>query len=87
MDVNRRLAQAPKAFGALRKTVFMDRNLCLSNAYVLPVLLYGTECWIPLLRHNRKLNSFHHRCIRMILGISNNKQWSEHIIMTEVRRR
>ena len=30
VDVDRRLAQASKAFGALRKAVFMDRNLCLS---------------------------------------------------------
>jgi len=33
------------------------------------------------------LNSFHHRYIRVILGISNRQQWSEHITMTEVKRR
>ena len=93
VDVDKQLAQASKAFGALRKAVFMDKNLHLSikkriyNACVLLVLLYGAECWIPLLRHNRKLNSFHHRCIRVILGTSNRQQWSEHITMTEVRRR
>ena len=59
----------------------------LYNACVLPVLLYGAECWTPLVRHNRKLNSFHHRCIRIILGISNRQQWSERITMTEVRKR
>ena len=93
VEVDRRLAQASKAFGALRKAVFMDRTLSLSikrrlyTAYVLPVLLYGAECWIPVMRHNRKLNSFHHRCIRIILGISNRQQWSERIMMAEVRRR
>ena len=51
------------------------------------VLLYGAECWTPLRRHTRKLNTFHHRCIRTILGISNNQQWTERITMTEVRRR
>jgi len=89
-DISRRLAQASKAFGALRKAVFMDKSLCLPikkriyNARVLPVLLYGAECWTPLKKYNRKLNSFHHR---VILGISNRQQWSEHTTMTEVRGR
>ena len=93
VDVDRRVAQASKAFGALRKSVFLDKSLSLVtkwrlyNAYVLSVLLYGSECWIPLRKHEKKMNSFHHRCIRTILGISNRQQWSEHITMQEVRRR
>ena len=93
VDVDRRVAQASRAFGAMRKAVFMDRNLSLTtkrklyNACVLSVLLYGAECWIPLRKHTRKLNTFHHRCIRIILCISNRKQWSEHITMNEVRGR
>ena len=92
-DVNRRVAQASKAFGALRKAVFLDKNLRMAtkrkiyNACVLSVLLYGAECWIPLRRHEKKVSTFHHRCIRTILGISNRQQWSEHITMAEVRRR
>ena len=92
-DVNRRVAQASKAFGALRKAVFLDKNLRMAtkrkiyNACVLSVLLYGAECWIPLRRHEKKVNTFHHRCIRTILGISNRQQWSERITMAEVRRR
>ena len=92
-DVIRRVAQASKAFGALRKAVFLDKDLKLStkkrvyNACVLSVLLYGAECWIPLKRHEKRLNTFHHRCIRTILGISNRQQWSERITMAEVRRR
>ena len=38
-------------------------------------------------KHKRKLNTFHHRCIRIILGISKRQQWSERITMAEVRRR
>ena len=66
VDVDRRVAQASKAFGALRKSVFMDKNLSLAtkrkvyNACVLSVLLYGSECWVPLRMHER-INSFHHR--------------------------
>ena len=92
-DVSRRVAQASKAFGALRKAVFLDKDLKMStkkrvyNACVLSVLLYGAECWTPLKRHEKRLNTFHHRCIRTILGISNRQQWSERITMAEVRRR
>ena len=50
-------------FGALCKAVFLDKNLSLlikrNNACVIPV--YGAECWTPLIKHYRKLNTFHHR--------------------------
>ena len=93
VDVDRRVAQASKAFGALRKSVFLENSLSLAtkrklyNACVLSVLLYGSESWIPLRKHEKKMNSFHHRCVRTILGISNRQQWSERITMQEVRRR
>ena len=92
-DVETRIAKASRAFGALRKSVFMDKNLRLEtkrrvyDACVLAVLLYGSECWTPLRRHARKLNSFHHRCIRTILGISNQEQWAKRITCTEIRRK
>lgn len=93
VDVDKRIAQASKAFGALRKAVFLDKNLSLAtkrkiyNACVLSVLLYGAECWTPLRKHERRLNTFHHRCVRTILGISNRQQWTNHIAMAEVRKR
>ena len=92
-DIDNRIAKASKAFGALRRAVFLDKNLTLRTkqkiyqACVLSVLLYGAECWILLRKHKRKLNSAHHRCIRIILGISNRQQWSSHISMAEIRMR
>ena len=91
-EVNRRMTQASKTFGAVRKAVFLDKNLSMAtkrriyNACVL-VALYGAECWIPLRGQEKKVNMFHHRCIRAILGISNRQQWSQRITMAEVRRR
>ena len=88
-----RIAKASRAFGVLRKAVFLDRNLTLCTkrkiyqACVLSVLMYGAECWTPLRRHVKKLNTFHHRCIRAILGVSNKQQWTEKITMAELRRR
>ena len=92
-DLEKRISQASKAIGTLRKAVFLDRNLSLKTKRkiykicVLPVLMYGSECWTPLKRHCRKINTFHHRCIRVILGITNQMQWTQHITMREVRRK
>ena len=91
MDVDRQIALDSRAFGALCNAVFLDKNLslsmkkCVNNACVLSVLLYGVEYWLPLMKHYRKLNTFYHRCIRVILGISNRHQWSQHISIAEVR--
>lgn len=68
-EVDRRVAQASKAFESLRRAVFLDRNLTIKTkcliyqACVLSVLLHGAEWWVPLHRHVRRLNGFHHRCI------------------------
>ena len=76
VDVSSRLTQASKAFRALRKAVFGNKDLTLETkcaiyqACVLSVLLYGSECWTPLRRDFRRLNAFHHRCVRTVLGIS-----------------
>ena len=92
-DIDKRITQASKAFGALRKSVFLDKNLSLNTkrkvyqACVLSVLLYGSECWIPLRKHLKKLDSFHNRCIRAVLGISNKMQWQQRITSQEVRQR
>ncbi len=83
-EVDRRIKQASKAFGSLRKAVFADRDLSLKTkrkiylACVLSILLYGAECWTLLRRDKKKLISFHHRCIRTILGITNRQQWKHH---------
>jgi len=50
VDVERRIIKASQDFGALKKTVFRDKNLTLNTkrkiyqACVLSVLLYGAEC-------------------------------------------
>ena len=50
-EIDRRIANASKAFGALRQAVFKDSVLTINTkiaiyrACVLSVLLYGGECW------------------------------------------
>ena len=49
--------------------------------------LYGSECWVPLRKHLKKLNTFHHRCLRAVLGINNRQQWEQRISSATVRER
>ena len=92
-DVDRRVARASRAFGALRKPVFNNRDLKLETkwriyqACVLSVLLYGSESWTPLRRDLRRLDSFHHRCVRNILRISNEQQWTQRLTHRCIRQR
>ena len=84
-EVEKCISATSRAFGALRRAVFQDRTLSVLTkrlvyqACVLNVLLYGGECWTPYKQHLVRLNHFHHRCIRTILGISRKKQWEQHI--------
>ena len=83
-EVDRRIVSASKAFGALHSAVFKDRHLnttkwIVYQACVLSVLLYGSECWTLLRKYHKRLNAFHHRCIRTILGITSQQQWELHI--------
>ena len=90
-EVDRRIASASKAFGTLRRAVSKDSNLSVKtkrsvyNACVMSVLLYGSECWVPLRRDLKRLNSFYHRCVHTVLSITNQRQWEEHISSVVVR--
>ena len=71
-----------------QRPVIADKAENISSIYVLSVLLYGSECWTPLKRDMKRLHSFHHRCIRTVLGITKQQQWEQHIITSqEIRQR
>ena len=84
-EVTRRIARAARAFGCLRVPVFKNKDLSLATksavyrAVVLAVLLYGAETWTMKAAHTRRLNSFHNRCIRTILGVMRYQQWNERL--------
>ena len=65
-DVDARIAAASRSFGSLLRPVFRDSWLTqhtkrlVYNACVVPLLLYGSECWTPLRSESRRLNTFHH---------------------------
>ncbi len=91
-EVDRRLASAARAFGALQ-CVFQDRDLSIKtkrliySACVLSSLLYGAECWPILRKDERRLDVFHHRCLRSILGVSRWNQQLKHITNADLRLR
>ena len=90
-EVDKRIANASKAFGALHQAVFKDAHLSINTkrkvykACVLSVLMYGEECWTPLRKHLKRMNTFHHRCVRTVLGITNKRQWEERLSSEKVR--
>ena len=92
-DVCERIAKASCAFGMLKEPVFRDRNLSITtkrlvyNSVVLGVLLYGSETWTTTRNITRKLESFHNRCLRGILGITSEQQRMERITSIQIAKR
>ena len=86
-EIDRHLGNASKRAKskALKRAMFNDKVLTISTkrliyqACVFSVLLYGCECWIPLRIHVKRLEFFHHRCARTVLGISNKQVAATHI--------
>ena len=60
-----------------------DTKIAVYQACVLSTLMYGSECWTLYSRQEQRLNAFHLRCIRRILGIS----WQQHITNDEALQR
>ena len=93
VEVNRRIASASRAFGALGQSVFDDYHLsiktkrCVYQACVLSTLLYESECWTPLCCHLKRLDNFHQRCVKAVLKILTKQQWKQHITSVMVRQR
>ena len=84
-----RIGKASAAMARLTKRVWENTILTIKTktqvyqACVLSTLLYSSESWTLYTRKERRLNKFHLRCLRRILGIS----WQDHIPNTEVLAR
>jgi hypothetical protein len=88
-EINFRLQKATCAYGRLRKRVFENNNIALHtkvavyNAIVLSSLLYSCETWTLYRHQQRKLENFHMRSLRKLIGVS----WKDKVPNTEVLRR
>ena len=73
-DIKARLGKARGAFIRL-KNIWKSTNISrktkmrLYKSCVLPVLLYGAECWRMTEKDINKISSFHNCCLRRILKI------------------
>lgn len=88
-EINARIGNAATNFGRLSKRAWDNKRLTLKTkiqiyrACVLSTLLYSSETWTPYSGHVRRLNVFHLRCLRKLMGI----RWQDKITNTEVLKR
>ena len=74
-ELKARIGKAATAFGKLMKRAWENRKLTkrtkilIYQTCVLSTFLYGSEAWTLYADQERKLNGFHMRCLRKILGI------------------
>ena len=80
-ELNTRVGKAATMFNRLRKRAWDNTALTIKtkcriyHACVISVLLYCCETWTTYRRHEKRLNAFHMRCLRRILGVS----WRDHV--------
>lgn len=89
MELNKRIGKASTTLSKLTKRAWENRHLTTSTkmtvyrACILSVLLYGSESWTTYSTQERKLQVFHMRCIRRIIGIT----WQDRVSNTDVLQR
>ena len=88
-ELNKRIGKVASAMSKLSTKVWETTNLTTNakitvyNAYVLSTLIYDSETWTAYARQERRLNSFHLRCLPSILGIS----WQDKVPNKDVLER
>ena len=88
-EIDKRIGKAAITFARLSSRVWENEKLTIKtkmavyNACLVSTLLYGNEIWTTYARQERRLNSFHMRYLRRILGIS----WEDKVPNTEVLSR
>ena len=88
-EIDKRIAKAASVMARLTKRVWSNNQLTSNTKFqvyqacVLSTLLYGSESWTTYARQENRLENFHLRCLRRILGIT----WHDMITNTDVLRR
>ena len=85
-ELNTRIGKAMTAMARLAKRVWDNTMLSINTkmrvyqACVLSTLLYGSESWTLYSRQEHRLNAFHLRCLRRLLGIT----WQDRVTNSDV---
>ena len=88
-DIEKRVGKAASTLARLTARVWTSpklsakANMAVYNACVISTLLYGSETWTTYAGQERRLNTFHLRSIRRILGIS----WQDKVTNADVLSR
>ena len=75
-EIDKRIGKAATTLSRLTSRVWTNPKLTVKtkmvvyNACVVSILMYGSETWTTYARQEKRLNSYHLRSIRCILGIS-----------------
>lgn len=88
-ELNKRIGKASAVMSKLSKRVWENNKLttetkmAVYKACVLSTLLYGSEAWPCYKQQESRLNCFHMRCLRRILGIT----WKDRVSNNDVLTR
>ena len=88
-ELNARIGKAATTMSRLTKRVWENKKLTIKTkvkvyqACVISTLLYGSEAWTLYSSQERKLHTFHMRCLRRLLGIT----WQDRIRNEDVLER
>lgn len=91
-DVTTRIDKASRAFGALQKPVFKNNFIsraakaAIFRSAILPIALYGSECWSLTAADEHSLQIFFNRCVRSINNVSRWSQRHNHISSESLRK-
>ncbi|KAG7304556.1 hypothetical protein JYU34_011506 [Plutella xylostella] len=87
-EIDTRIGKASTTFGRLFARVWRNRKLTTNTKVlvyqtcVLSILLYASETWTSYAKQERKLNAFHMRCLRTILGVTWKDKMSNEAVLT-----
>ena len=88
-EIDRRIGKANSIMAKLTQRVWENKALTVHTkcrvyqACVLSTLLYGSEAWTIYSRQERRLNTFHMRCLKRLLKI----EWQDHITNQQILER
>lgn len=86
-DIKSRVNSAHRAFGALRACLFSNKDISFKakkmayETLVLSILLFGSECWVPLEETIDRTRTFHRDCVRAICNVTRSQQKEHRIRM------
>ena len=88
-EIQARIGWAASTFNRLCDRAWLNKHLTLLtkcriyDCCVLSTLLYGAETWTTHVCHEKRLNAYHLRCLRRIMGIN----WWDKVTNEEVLKR